>query len=114
MATFRQVIDDARVLLNDVIVEGVTPRYSDSQLLTYAQQAVHEARRIRPDMFLSNLTGALPTHQLTDTIPLGEEYTLYVTDFLVGRAELRDDEFAVDGRGVALMTRFKSGLLGIV
>jgi hypothetical protein len=114
MATFRQVINDARVILNDAVIEGVEPRYSDSQLLTFARQAVHEARRVRPDMFLSNLTGAMPEYAIDAVMPLGEEYTVYVTDFLVGRAELRDDEFSVDGRGAGLMTRFKAGLLGIV
>jgi len=114
MATFQQIIDDARVVLNDVITASdVTPRYTEAQLLGYARTALVEARRIRPDLFLSNMTDPFPTFTAASTVPISEDYLLPLVDYVISRAELRDDEFAVDGRAGALYQKFKAGLLGI-
>lgn len=114
MATFQQIINDARVLLNDqVLFEDVTPRYTEAQLLGYAQQALIEARRIRPDLFLSNLTGAFPTYTAGQTVPLSDDYLVPLVDYVAARAEMRDDEFTVDGRANGLYSKFKAGMLGV-
>jgi len=114
MATFQAITDEARVLLNDQIIDANTiTRYTESQLLGYARQALVEARRVRPDLFLSNLTGAFPAFAATDIVPLPEEYHVCLTDYVTHRAELRDDEFAVDGRAAGLYQKFKAGLMGV-
>lgn len=115
MATLQDIIDDARVLLNDKNDEamGFIPRYTESQLLRYAKQAIMEARRIRPDLFIENLSDTFTDLTLTSAFPMPEEYEIVVVDFVVGRAEFRDDEFTNDGRAAALMQRFKQHLLGI-
>jgi hypothetical protein len=114
MATFQQIINDARVLLNDqVLFEDVTPRYTETQLLGYAQQAITEARRIRPDLFLANLTGAFPTYTAQQAAPISDDYIVPLVDYVVARAEMRDDEFAVDGRAAGMFQKFKAGLLGV-
>lgn len=114
MATFQQIINDARVVLNDQIEDANTiPRYTEPQLLSYARAALVEARRLRPDLFLSNLTGAFPQFTATDTIPIPEEYAVALADYVIHRAEMRDDEFAVDGRAVVLLQKFKSGMLAL-
>lgn len=114
MATFKQIIDDARVLLNDeVLFEDTTPRYTEAQLLRFAQQALVDARRIRPDLFLANLTGAFPTYTADQTVPIPDEYFVPLVDYVVSRAELREDEFAMDGRASGLFQKFKAGLLGV-
>lgn len=114
MATFQQIINDARVLLNDEAnLDGTQPRYTDPQLLNYSQQALVEARRIRPDLFLSNLTGAFPTYTADQTVPISADYIVPLVDYVVARAEMRDDEFAVDGRASGLFAKFKSGMLGV-
>jgi hypothetical protein len=41
-----------------------------------------------------------------------EEYHVCLADYVVHRAELRDDEFATDGRAAALFQKFKAGLMG--
>lgn len=112
MATFQQIIDDARVLLNDQTVEGQVTRYTEAQLLTYAQQALYEARRIRPDLFLSNLTNDFPTYTGSSTVPIPQQYTVPLVDYVAARAEMRDDEFAVDGRAAGLYQKFKAGMQG--
>ena len=114
MATFQQIMDDARVLLNDVKLDVDTvTRYSEAQLLLYAQQALYEARRVRPDLFLSNLTGDFPAYATTDNAPIPEAYVVPLIDYVISRAEMRDDEFAVDGRAATLFQKFKSGLMGV-
>jgi hypothetical protein len=114
MATFQQILNDARVLLNDEVIDSTTvTRYTEAQLLGYARQALVEARRIRPDLFLANLTAAFPVLTATSVVPMPEEYHVCLTDYVVHRAELRDDEFAVDGRSAGLLQKFKAGLLGV-
>lgn len=114
MATFRTIIDDARVLLNDEVFDSTTvTRYTEAQLLGYARQALVEARRVRPDLFLSNLTAAFPVLSASSVVPMPEEYHVCLTDYIVHRAELRDDEFAVDGRSAGLLQKFKAGLMGV-
>ena len=114
MATFQSIIDEARVLLNDEAMdESTVTRYTATQLLGYARQGLVEARRVRPDLFLSNLTGAFPTYTVDYTVPMPEEYHVCLADYITHRAELRDDEFAVDGRASALYQKFKAGLMGV-
>lgn len=114
MATFQQIIDDARVVLNDQIVDANTvPRYTESQLLGYARAALIDARRIRPDLFLANLTAAFPQYTAQSDVPIPEEYMVPLVDYVVSRSELRDDEFAVDGRASVLYQKFKNGMLGV-
>jgi hypothetical protein len=114
MATFQNVMDDARIILNDQVSElNPIPRYTEAQLLSYARSALIEARRVRPDLFLSNLTTSFASYTVSTTIPISDDYLLPMVDYVVHRAELRDDEFAVDGRSATLYQKFKSGLLGI-
>jgi len=99
MATFQNVMDDARIILNDEVSElNPIPRYTEAQLLSYARSALIEARRVRPDLFLSNLTTSFASYTVSTTIPISDDYLLAMVDYVVHRAELRDDEFAVDGQ----------------
>lgn len=114
MATFQNVINDSRVLLNDEVSElNPEVRYTEAQLLGYAKSALIEARRVRPDLFLSNLTTSFSSYTVSSTIPVADEYLIALVDYVVHRAELRDDEFAVDGRSSILLQKFKANLLGI-
>lgn len=114
MTTFQQIIDDARVLLNDVVLDETTiTRYSEAQLLTYAREALVSARRYRPDLFLKNLTGALPEYALDTDFPLDERYKVPVVDYIVHRSEIRDDEFVVSGKAEMMFTKFKSAFIGL-
>jgi len=107
-------MNDARVLLNDEITDlNPTPRYTEAQLMSYARSALIEARRVRPDLFLSNLTTSFAAYTAASTIPISDDYLLSLVDYVVHRAELRDDEFAVDGRSSTLYQKFKASLLGI-
>lgn len=109
MATFQSLITSARTLLADV--GGV--RYSDADLLEYANEAVSEARRVRPDLFYGSYTTTPGTYLITDTVPLADFYHAYVKDYIVFRAEIREDEYANDGRAMAMLNRFRNGLLTV-
>ena len=109
MSTLQTIIDEARVLLND----DDKVRYSDARLLSYANQALAEARRVRPDLFLGSFGSGASTYVLTDTSPLPLEYEPYLQDYIVGRSNSRDDEYTLDGRATAFIVRFKSGLLSV-
>ena len=109
MATFQEIIDSARVALQDV--DKV--RYSDDELLEYAIDGVLEARKLRPDFFLGGYATIPSSYSLTSTVPLPSLYVAYLKDFLVFKSEVRDDEYAVDGRAAAMLARFRSGLMSV-
>ena len=51
------------------------------------------------------------TTTLTDNVPIPLEYQSYLKDYIMGRAEFRDDEYSQDGRVGSLIARFKQGLI---
>ena len=109
MSTLQSIVDDARVLLND----SEKNRYADTLLLKYANEALGEAKRIRPDLFIGTFKTALAGYALTDNSPLPLEYEAYVKDYVVARTNSQDDEYSIDGRASAFMQRFKTGLMSI-
>ncbi|CAB5220396.1 hypothetical protein UFOVP236_46 [uncultured Caudovirales phage] len=109
MSTLQILVDDARVLLNDIDKN----RYTDALLLRYANEAIAEAKRIRPDFFLGAFKTSLSTLALTDVSPIPLEYEAYVKDYVIARANSQDDEYSIDGRASAFMQRFKTGMMSI-
>jgi hypothetical protein len=106
MATFQNVIDSARVDLQD----AAKTRYSDAELLAYANDGVQEMFRYRPDFKLGQYTAGSTTYVVGDTVPVPAQYTMLLTHYLVFRAETRDDEYAIDGRAGAFLLRFEKDL----
>ena len=109
MATFQSVIDATRTFLQD----SGSARYSDSDLLIYANEAIAEAKRVRPDFFLGTFSTLLTDYALADTVPIPIEYQSYLKDYIMARAEFRDDEYSIDGRIAGFIGRFKAGLVAI-
>jgi len=111
--TVADLISEARSLLQDTD----TPyRYSDSDLIAYLNTAMPEARRKRPDLFVTYWGGDSPSFTVADItaatdFPLDEMYYMPFVYFVVGMAELRDDEFAVDNRAVSLLNAFTGKLI---
>ncbi len=108
MATFQEIISSARVLVSD----AGSVRYSDAQMIEYANEAVAAAKKVRPDFFLGKYTTALPTYVAADAIPIPAEYKQSLVDYIVFRCESRDDEYTVDGRATAFFQTFRMGLVG--
>jgi hypothetical protein len=107
MALMSEIVSRARVMLQD---PGEI-RWSNDDLLVYANEALGIARTVRPDLFKGQF--AVPQGALTntDTFPLPFGYEGYTVDYVAGRAHFREIEFASDPHAVTLFQLYKAGLL---
>jgi hypothetical protein len=104
--TAQQIVDDARVPLND----ADKVRYSDALLLTYLNHAILLARKSRPDLFLG-LWATLPADlTLVSEFPVDDMYYPLFVDYVTGRAETLDDEHVESSRAMAFIQNFNLGL----
>lgn len=104
----KDVFSRVREVLND----AAGARYTDPQLFGYLNDAVIEARSIRPDIFIGQY--AAPIVDVTDPeadFPLPDQFFPAVCFYVSGRAELRDDEFAIDGRAMTLLSAYGKKLV---
>lgn len=109
--TFQQIVDRARIPLND----SDKDRYSDSELLTYAQDAYLLVRRYRPDVLLSDWSS--PTDYSTLTLSsnfpyLDDAFLPAVADYVTARAEYKDDEHVLKERAQMFFSLFQAGVRG--
>lgn len=110
MYTGQRAVDRAREILQDEL--GV--RYSTAQLIAYLNEGIVAARRVRPDLFIGMYTVPLPQvteATLNDPLPTPDAIFVGLTQYMAGRAELRDDEFAVDGRAMTMEARLDRVLI---
>lgn len=108
MATlFSKVITDARVDINDESSE----RYTDPQLMSFANDGVREVKKVRPDLFFGSYSSALSTYTSAQNIPFDDLYVQFLKDYIVFRANMRDDEENSAARSAAFFARFKNGLV---
>lgn len=106
MATLSDLITRARVTLQDT----ANIRYTNGELLTFANEALGAARIARPDFFLGSYSTAQTELTSNETFPLPFQYEQYVVDYIAGRAEMRESESTNETRAGALLARFKAGL----
>lgn len=122
--TYKNVITEARVLLQDTDSAGY--RYSETILLAICNRGLQAIARVRPDacydLYADN---SLEVPELVEESPDGDQ-VIYTASFglemqffnpllsyIVGIAELVDDEYTEDGRAVMLLRAFKAELLGL-
>ncbi len=103
--TYQSVVDLARAPLND----SDKTRYSDDDLLMFANHGMLALTKRRPDLFIGQFS-SLPTGEetLTDPFPIGAEYVQLLADWVTARAEMTDDEHANSGRAAAFVNLFGS------
>lgn len=106
-------ITDTRVILNDAAAD----RYTDAQLVSDFNNAISMTKMLRPDVF--KLGAVLPEFTTADLglvqptlFPLPGIFYQSFVYYMAGNAELRDDEFAVDGRAMTLLTAYRRNLTG--
>lgn len=107
--TVQQLVDRARVPLNDADKD----RWTDAQLLVYAQDAYLMIIRNRPDVLLGNFSSPTvwSTLALGTTFPYVEDmYMPIIADYITARAEFIDDENAINQRAAQFMAMFGGGL----
>jgi hypothetical protein len=105
--TVGDALTEARSILNDTA--GV--RYTDGDMIAIFNTAIAQIKLLRPDLFIFG--EGLPsytTSDLSEDFPIADTYFYSTVYFLAGTAELRDDEFTVDGRAATLLTAFKQNL----
>jgi hypothetical protein len=110
--TVGQVVEAARALVQDVVPPY---RYETNDIAGYVSEALSEARRVRPDLFLTTLRDPLPTYGEADVgveLPMPDSYFSQVVNYVVGRLDLREDAFAQDGRAITLIQAFGVSLTG--
>lgn len=103
--TYQAVVDLARIPLND----SDKARYSDAQLLLFANHGMLALTKRRPDLFIGQ-SNSLPSGSATieDTFPIESSYVQLVADYVVARAEMTDDEHANSGRAATYVALFGS------
>lgn len=103
--TYQSVVDLARIPLNDT--DKV--RYTDAQLMLFANHGMLAMIKRRPDLFIGQYHN-LPTGEavLNDPFPIEPAYAQLVADWVVARAEMADDEHANSGRSMAFVNLFGS------
>lgn len=106
MATFQNLIDSSRVDLQD----ADKTRYTDAELTGYANDGIQEMYRYRPDFRLGGFTTDPTTYVAGDTVPVTAQYAMLLKLYISYRAELRDDEYSVDGRAAGFLMRFEKEL----
>lgn len=110
--TVGQVVSAARAVLQD---EMEPFRYSTAQLCGFVSEAMGEARRLRPDMFHRTFRNTIPyfdQNHVAEFLPLPDMYFAQVVNYVTGRAEIRDDQFATDNRAMSLLAAFGISLTG--
>jgi hypothetical protein len=117
--TVQDAIDRVRELLQDqkpsnADADWAGERYMTPELLSYMVDAIDQARSVRPDLFLGKYADPIPPVvplALTDPFPLPGQLFNGACYFIAGNAELRDDEFAVDGRAMTLKESYTKKLV---
>lgn len=110
--TVSDYIVESRTLLQDVIPPY---RYADTELISTLNMAMQISFRLRADLFLGLASSALPYFAANGTtaVPIDAMYRVPIVHFMVGHAQLRDEEDTQDSRAIALMADFKSSLISI-
>lgn len=112
LETVSEYVAAARILLQDKTVEY---RYSDDELVLGLSLAMLEARRLRPDLFMGR-SNSVPSYTITDmsdatAVVFDPQYRVALVYYMVGNAQLRDEEDTQDQRSAALLAKFTSQLM---
>ena len=110
--TVGNVVLAARAIIQD---EREPYRVSNDNMAGYVSEALSEARRLRPDLFLTTLRDPIPLYtaaNLATVIPLPDMVFPQVVNYVAGRTDLREDTFAQDGRAITLLQAFGLALGG--
>ena len=108
--TVQDYIDRARVLLLDQVAPF---RYPDVDLVEALNMGILEARRLRPELFRDLFRGALPDYSptlLTAAVAIDPICRVAFVYYIVGHAQLRDEENTQDTRAAAFLNKFVAQL----
>lgn len=109
-------ITRARVLLQDTVEDY---RYPTADLVEALNLAVMDARRLRPDLFLTDFS-VLQEFAEADAeddaeveVSIDPMYRTAFVYYIVGHAQLRDEEDTQDARATVLLNKFNAILTSV-
>lgn len=109
------MLQQVRVLLQDVDNTSGQYRYSTESLLMAVNQGLLEMFRIRPDLFLE-LSFNVPQYsmgELSAVVPVEQQFVPSLIFYTVGLAQLRDDEQNQDARAIAFTQQFVKSMTSV-
>lgn len=122
--TYEDVVTEARVLLQDT--DSSSYRFSNTVLLAIYNRALQALARIRPDACYDLFTdNSLSVPELVESAPgagqtawtdaFGLEMQFFnpLVHYVVGMAEVTDDEYTEDGRAQMLLSQFKASIVSL-
>lgn len=104
--TVQDYLDRARTLLLD---EVEPYRYPTDDLVEALNMAILEARRLRPELLSTFYRTSLPEFTagaLGASVPIDPMYRVAFVYYMVGNAQLRDEENTQDQRASAFLNKF--------
>ncbi len=104
---------DVRVLLQDTRSPF---RYREADFYTSLNAGLMQARRVRPDLFLGRFGRedfSYDAERAAEPFPLAPWLWEAFVEYIVGRSEMRDDEYSADSRAVVFVNRFQAKLMSV-
>lgn len=112
--TVGKIVGRARILLQDTIAPY---RYETPALINALNEACMEAKRLRPDFYLRTFNATLPSYTAeADAVTesqIPSEFRPAFVYYLVGNAQLQDDEGNEDARATVFLNKFVAQLLQV-
>lgn len=108
MADIQSVLNLARIDLND----DSGSRYSDANLLRFANDGLALTYSLRPDLNFGSYGTAFVDLTATSTFPLPLEYRPAIASYIVYRNESGDDEFVISQRAEKDLAEYIKGIGG--
>ena len=122
--TYQDVVTEARVLLQDT--DDTSYRNSNANLLAIYNRGLQAIGRVRPDACYDLYSeNSLEVPELVESSP-GSGQTAWTANFgldmmfftplvnyIVGVAEIIDDEYSEDGRAALMLQSFKMEVIGL-
>lgn len=118
--TYQDLLTEAREILQDTVEAQY--RSSDVVLIAKLNQALQEVNRLRPDAFFDTFDGAAGTDTVVPEVTegtLGSNFPIpmlfftAIVNYIAGSCDLKEDEFATDGRAAALLASFRNMIIGL-
>lgn len=122
--TYENLVTEARKLLQDT--DTNLQRYTDETLIEILNRGLRDLGTMRPDVFYDLFSGnslnlpeivesgaGVDQINWTDVFTLEFQFYTPLVGYIVGIAEITDDEYSVDGRAALLLGQFRNQVIGL-
>jgi hypothetical protein len=122
--TYENLVTEARKLLQDT--DTNLQRYTDETLIEILNRGLRDLGTMRPDVFYDLFAAnSLNVPEIvesgagagqidwTDVFTLEFQFYTPLVGYIVGIAEIFDDEYTADGRAALLLNQFRNQVIGL-